>query len=332
VLTQSRELAASRCESTFQVSNSGENSMLRGLFFFTSAAGMLAAVLFAIAGCSSSSGNAVPVQPTASSLNAGGNVDPTSVSAAAQATAQEEEHGHKPGAHGGIIVSLGRDSYHVEAIVTSSGELRLYTLGNDESRVIDVAIQSLIAYVKPTGGLDSTSLEIKPQPQPGDSAGKASLFVAQLPDELVGQNIDVTVPNITIGGERFRLGFTTKSDEHGETAMPAKVANDEERQLYLTPGGIYTQADIEANGNVTASQKFAAFQAAHDLNPKLGDKICPVTLTKANPKCSWIVGGKNYEFCCPPCVDEFVKLAKSKPEEVKEPEHYVKRDAQTQVK
>jgi YHS domain-containing protein len=37
------------------------------------------------------------------------------------------------------------------------------------------------------------------------------------------------------------------------------------------------------------------------------------------------VGGKTYEFCCPPCVEEFVKLAKEQPEEVKEPADYVKR-------
>ena len=245
---------------------------------------------------------------------------------ASGATAGDEEHGHKAGAHGGIIVSLGRDSYHVEAIITSTGELRLFTLGNDESRVVDIEAQDLTAYVKPEGASDSTSIYIKPQPQPGDAEGKASLFVAQLPDVLIGKSIDVTVPNITIGGERFRLGFTNKSEQHGSDAMPAKVADEAERKLYLTPGGLYTQTDIEANGNVTASQKFAGFQASHDLKPKVGDKICPVTLTKANAKCAWIVGGKNYEFCCPPCVDEFVALAKSQPEEVKEPDHYVKRD------
>lgn len=290
------------------------------------------AALLVVVGCTTST----PSGSSSSSANAKGGNDSAFAGAAAIPKEQgdEGEHGHKAGAHGGIIVSLGRDSYHVEAIVTSGGELRLYTLGNDESRVIDVAVQDLVAYVKPAGGLDSTSIEIKPQPQPGDSEGKASLFVAQLSPELVGQSIDVTVPNITIGGERFRLGFTTKSDEHGEAVMPAKVADEAERQLYLTPGGLYSQADIEANGNVTVSQKFATFQAAHDLNPKVGDKICPVTLTKANPKCSWIVGGKTYEFCCPPCVDEFVKLAKSKPEDVKEPAHYVKRDtsADTQLK
>lgn len=294
---------------------------------FSFVGGGVAFIVLLLVGCSTST-------PTASSDTASdkSREAPVATSAAAlpsDTAVGDEEHGHKAGAHGGIIVSLGRDSYHVEAIVTSAGELRLYTLGNDESRVVDVEAQELIAYVKPEGASDSTSIEIKPQSQPGDADGKASLFVAQLPEALVGKSIDVTVPNITIGGERFRLGFTNKSEQHGSDAMPAKVADEAERKLYLTPGGLYTPADIEANGNVTVSQKFATFQAAHDLNPKVGDKICPVTLTKANPKCSWIVGGKSYEFCCPPCVDEFVKLAKSKPEDVKEPDHYVKRETAT---
>ncbi len=286
------------------------------------------AALLLVVGCSHSTHSGAT--PPSANANAEHDSSFAGATTIQPAKDSDEEHGHKAGAHGGIIVSLGRDSFHVEAIVTTGGELRLYTLGNDESRVIDVPVQDLVAYVKPAGGLDSTSIEIKPQPQPGDGAGKASLFVAQLSPELVGQSIDVTVPNINIGGERFRLGFTTKSEQHGSDGMPVKVADEVERQLYLTPGGLYTQADIEANGNVTVSQKFATFRAAHDLNPKVGDKICPVTLTKANPKCAWIVGGKTYEFCCPPCVDEFVKLAKSKPEEVKEPAHYVKRDKSVQ--
>ena len=61
------------------------------------------------------------------------------------------EHGHKTGAHGGIMVSLGRDSYHVEAVFEKGGVLRLYTLGNDESRVIDIDKQTLKAFVKADG-------------------------------------------------------------------------------------------------------------------------------------------------------------------------------------
>ena len=126
----------------------------------------------------------------------------------------------------------------------------------------------------------------------------------------------------------------TESHGHGAGAHgtpeptihpPEKVADDEESKLYLTPGGIYTVADIEANGNRTASQKFKSLRAEHDLKPRSGDKICPITLTKASPKFSWIVGGKTYEFCCPPCVDEFVGLAKNEPGKILAPEEYRKK-------
>jgi hypothetical protein len=292
--------------------------------------GMLAFVaLFMMVGCSRSS----PDLTSSKAKTEAGPIPPHSKPQATQGDAtnalsdHDEDHGHKAGSHGGIIVSLGRDSYHVEAIITKTGELRLYTLGKDETRVIDIETQPLIAYVKAEGSSDSTELEIRPQPQPGDGEGKASLFVAQLPEDLTGTSIEVAVPNIAIGGERFRLGFTNKSDLHDSDARPEKISDEAESNLYLTPGGLYTQADIEANGNVTASKKFAAFHAAHDLKPKVGDKLCPVTLTKANPQCSWIVGGKKYEFCCPPCINEFVTLAKTKPEEVKDPGQYVKSDS-----
>lgn len=248
---------------------------------------------------------------------------PAATDQAAAGAMGDEDHEHKPGAHGGIIVSLGRDSYHVEAIVTDKGELRLYMLGSDETRVHYTDEQELTAYVRAAGDSgDSTSMTVKPQPQPGDSSGKTSLFVGQLPDSLVGKPVNVTIPNIAIGGERFRLGFTTLEESHG--AMPEKVADEAERELYLTAGGKYTAADIEANGRQTASQKFAGFKAAHDLNPQAGDRICPITLTKANPKCSWIINGETYEFCCPPCVDEFVRLAKTEPGKLKSPGEYVK--------
>ena len=106
--------------------------------------------------------------------------------------------------------------------------------------------------------------------------------------------------------------------------MPDKITDDAERDLYLTPGGIYTEADITANGRQTASQRFAGFRSAHDMNPSVGTLICPITETKANPECIWVVNGKEYQFCCPPCVDEFVRMAKANPALIKEPKDYVK--------
>jgi len=116
---------------------------------------------------------------------------------------------------------------------------------------------------------------------------------------------------------------------HGDHAdagdgMPAGVDDAEARALYFTPGGKYTEADIKANGPLIAGDKYRGKMAKHDFKPKVGDAICPITLTKVNPKFTWIIGGKTYEFCCPPCIDEFVLLAKTSPEEIKEPSSYVK--------
>lgn len=288
----------------------------------------IAAVLLGIAGCSTST--------TESPALADATTKTSSQPAAAVVTTSptadgsQEEHAHESGAHGGIIVSLGRDSYHVEAVFEKGGSLRLYTLGSDETKIQEVDARELTAYVKASDGNESVSFALKPEPQPDDTAGKTSVFVGQLPAELAGRDLDVTVPSIRIADERFRLGFTSAPqtrDEHGEAVMPDKVADEAERELYLTPAGIYTQADIEANGNMTASQKFKGFMAKHDMHPKPGDKICPVTMTKANPACAWIVDGKTYEFCCPPCVDEFVSWAKNEEtaKDILPPEGYVKK-------
>ena len=233
------------------------------------------------------------------------------------------EHAHKPGSHGGVIVPIGTDSYHAEAVIEKGGTFRLLTLGKDESRIQEVDEQPIKAYVKVVGQLDAVPVELTATPQEGDTQGKTSQFVGQLPEELTGQPLDVTIPNIRINGERFRVGFTTQTAAHQEE-MPASLPAAEEQALNLTPGGKYTEADIEANGKVTASQKFKGVMSSHDMKPKQGDRICPVTMTKANPKFTWVIDGKPYQFCCPPCVDEFVKTAKLQPEEVKTPDSYIK--------
>lgn len=243
----------------------------------------------------------------------------------AAATDKDEAHGHKPGAHGGIIVEIGRDSYHAEAVFEKGGTLRLYTLGKDEAKVLEVEAQTLTAYVKLEGGTEASSVLLKPEPQPGDRQGMTSQFVGGLPADLVGKAVEVTIPSIAIAGDRFRLGFKSAAEVHAESGMPPGVSGDEEMDLYLKPGGIYSEADIKANGNVTASQKFKGIMSAHDMKPKKGDKICPVTMTKANPKFTWVVGGKPYEFCCPPCVDEFVRTAKENPDQIKKPGDYIKK-------
>jgi hypothetical protein len=110
-----------------------------------------------------------------------------------------------------------------------------------------------------------------------------------------------------------------------ESAMPLPVSEEEERELYLTPGGRYTLADIEANGRAVPSRQYRGFRARHDFRPLPGDVLCPVTRTKANSACTWIVDGREYEFCCPPCIDEFVRLAKERPKDLEPPDTYIQR-------
>jgi len=107
-------------------------------------------------------------------------------------------------------------------------------------------------------------------------------------------------------------------------AAPSAASN-KERELYLTPGGIYTQADIEANGNQLPAAKFRGVRVNHDIKPQKGDRLCPITLTKANPGYVWVVGGKAYQFCCPPCVEEFVRTAKAGGAGIKDPGEYVQK-------
>jgi len=297
--------------------------MNRPYQFFVVAAPLIALAVISFVGCNQPVATKTPAASPEVKAATVAMTKPTAEAAAVG----EQEHPHVPGAHGGIIIPIGSDSYHAEAVIEKDGTFRLLMLGADETRIQEVDVQLVKAYVKVAGESDATPIDMKATPQDGDADGKTSQFVGKLPEAAVGNAVDVTIPNLRISGERFRVGFTTAVEQH-DTGMPAAVTGSEEQNLYFTPGGKYTQADIEANGKLSAGQKFRGFMSKHDMSPKSGDFICPVTFTKANPKVEWIVGGKKYLFCCPPCVDEFVRMAKEEPDQVKEPEDYIKQAAE----
>jgi len=270
---------------------------------------------FVLVGCNQS--------PTTANLPANPIVDGNSkTSKTVQNKPAEGEHPHIAGAHGGIVIPIGSDSYHAEAVIEKDGQFRLLMLGADETRIQEVDVQPVKAYIKSAGETDATPIEMKAVPQEGDADGKTSQFVGLLPKSAIGKAIDVTIPNLRIGTERFRVGFTTAVQQH-DNGMPAAVSGAEEQKLYFTPGGKYMQADIDANGKLPAGAKFRGLMTKHDMAPMPGDFICPVTLTKANPKVEWQIDGKKYLFCCPPCVDEFVRMSKEEPDSLKAPGDYV---------
>ncbi len=290
-------------------------NMSRTLRFLAAISTISALGMMVLVGCNQPSSTAkLPANPIVEGT--------TKTSKSEQNKSAEEEHPHIAGAHGGIVIPIGSDSYHAEAVIEKDGQLRLLMLGADETRIQEVDVQAVKAYIKAAGETDATPIDMKAVPQEGDASGKTSQFVGQLPESAIGKAIDVTIPNLRIGSERFRVGFTTAVQQH-DSGMPAAVSGAEEQKLYFTPGGKYTQADIDANGKLPAGAKFRGFMSKHDMSPKPGDIICPVTFTKANPKIEWQVDGKKYLFCCPPCVDEFVRMAKEEPDSLKAPEDYV---------
>jgi YHS domain-containing protein len=233
-----------------------------------------------------------------------------------------EDHSHRGGALAGVLTSLGQDEYHAEAVLQDNGRLEIFIFGPDETRMHEIDQQSLTAYVKPADGSLSTMILMSADPLPDDSADKTTRFAGILPERFRNGSFFITVPGLRIEGQRFTARFAL-SDSF-DAMMPKGVGDEEAEELYLAAGGLYTEADIEANGRSTAALTYRGFRAEHDANPQFGDWLCPVTLTKANPKCVWIIGGETYYFCCPPCIDEFLTWAKTDPERVKPAASYRK--------
>ena len=295
--------------------------MSRNKILFALSLSLIVVTGFVLVGCNQSATTAkLPANPIVD-----GNA---TTSKTIQNKPAESEHPHIAGAHGGIVIPIGSDSYHAEAVIEKDGQFRLLILGSDETRIQEVDIQLVKAYIKSVGETDAAPIEMKAVPQEGDAGGKTSQFVGLLPESAIGKAIDVTIPNLRIGTERFRVGFTTAVQQH-DNGMPAAVSGTEEQKLYFTPGGKYAQADIDANGKLSAGTKFRGLMTKHDMAPMPGDFICPVTFTKASPKVEWQIDGKKYLFCCPPCVDEFVRMAKEEPDSLKPPGDYVQAAKQT---
>jgi hypothetical protein len=250
----------------------------------------------------------------------GENHTPTSSGASAPAA-----EGHmETKIHSANIQSFGNN--HVEAALAQSGKLTIHFYGTEEKQLepMDIAIPPE-ASLLPTGE-DPMPLEISPVPYPGELEGMSSRFVGETTLRLGSVGLTLTIP---YQGRTYRVQWRPENlapgaVEGGDASMPQAVGSDEARKLFLTPGGKYTQADIEANGKTTATAKYGSKMSMHNAHPRAGDSLCPITDTVANPRFIWIIDGKKYSFCCPPCIEEFVRKAKETPETIKSPESYVK--------
>lgn len=225
------------------------------------------------------------------------------------------------GPHGGLLVEWGDEEYHVELVTDAKAKTATaYVLDDSAVKVKPIATTALMLEltVEPP-----VSVALAATPDAGDGDGRSSRFVGTH-DALGQDQLFAGTVSGTVGGTPYSGKFKQKA--HAKHAgMPEGVGGTaEETALFLSPGGIYTAADIAANGNTVPSVKFRGISWPHD-DGKPGDKICPVTANKTDPRCHWIVNGQNYEFCCTPCLDKFVKWAKHSPEKIQKPEAYIQK-------
>jgi hypothetical protein len=235
------------------------------------------------------------------------------------------EHHHPVAVHGGQIVPLGDENshYHIEVVVNPTGLVMLYPLGSDSAETVAAETQRLIAKAKPVGAEEFFDVVFRPAPQAVRDDGRTTAFIGRLPGDAISGHIVIRFASFRIGGKAFDFEVESKSPRPSEEIRAEYEAD--QRRIYLTAGGKYTDADIAFSGRVTASAKFRGHRAGHLSSPRAGEKVCPITGIKATSEIAWRVSGDTYLFCCQPCVDDFVMLAKERPGEIRGPEEYVGR-------
>jgi YHS domain-containing protein len=100
-------------------------------------------------------------------------------------------------------------------------------------------------------------------------------------------------------------------------------ADAKARQLFATPGGAYTKADIERNGSTPPSERFDKVEFLYSMKAHEGDPIDPILGTKTAGAFNWSIGGKTYHFASIASLEEFVMRAKKDPSSILPPSHYV---------
>jgi hypothetical protein len=235
------------------------------------------------------------------------------------------DHAHPASPHGGQIVSLERGSlhYHAEILVEPTGTVRLYPLGEDPAKPFAAELQHIVAVVRPDGAADDYDLLLRPDPGTGSPGGRTTAFVGRLPADAVAARLLIRVPALRIGGESFAFEVSWSAGRSAEEVAEAYEA--EQRRIYLTPGGKYTEGDIAASGRATAAAKYRGRHSKHETLARPGDQVCPITGFKASAAVVWPVSGEVYQFCCQPCIDDFVLLAKERPAEIRKPEDYTRK-------
>lgn len=235
-------------------------------------------------------------------------------------------HEHEIGPHGGIIVAINEDEphYHAEFVVENDGRIRLYLSGEKPEQIVQVKPHTLIARAKSAGEPEETSLLLRPAEIMTATPQNTSQFWGRMSPELMGKHLALEIKDLEIEDRKF--AFVIKLPGASDPTGRSRVATDLERELVLKPRAGYTQADVDAAGGAIPSTKYKNLKPGHSMRAMRGDRLCPVSRIKADSRISWSVKGTTYQFCCSPCIVDFVSLAKDRPTEIVAPEDLVNKE------
>ena len=128
------------------------------------------------------------------------------------------EEGHATeGPHGGHLIELGNEEYHVELVHDEkAGEVTFYVLDGSAKKAVPIDAVELVINLKHDGKAEQFKVAAKPDS--GDTAGKSSRFHSA--DKELAADLDSAGPDahlvLTIDGKQFRGALAHKHDDEGK--------------------------------------------------------------------------------------------------------------------
>jgi len=125
-----------------------------------------------------------------------------------------DEHGHpEHGPHGGELVELGKEAFHIE-IMHGTGAVALYVLDGSATKPVAIQADKLTVSLKHDGKVKS--FELPADPQSDDEEGKSSRFTstdAQMDESMESGDEGVVI--LQIDGKSYTGRISHDHDHEG---------------------------------------------------------------------------------------------------------------------
>ncbi len=127
------------------------------------------------------------------------------------------EHPHPTeGPHGGHLIELGDEQYHVELMHDEkAGEVTFYVLDSSAQKVVPIDAAELVVNLKHGGKAEQFKIAAKPEA--GEAKGMSSRFFSadkELAGDLDAEGADAQLV-VTIAGKQFRGAIEHEHDDKG---------------------------------------------------------------------------------------------------------------------